>query len=161
MATSQRIKFLAEIGEFAQRNSHDRMSGGFELRERGVVRVIFFAIETQMHEKPIFAIARGIGRRLFIRDGNDALPFLAGAFRDQLPEPDGKMVRDADAKIVVLSRPARAASPRIAPSEIPGLFDSGTLAAQASCIVKAQSSRRCKSTPMIAAGTRPKCVSAE
>ena len=85
------IKFLAEIGDFAKRNSYHGVSGGFEFRESGDVPVVFFAFETQVDEDAIFAVARSVGRRLFIRNGNDALPFLTGTFGDELPEPDGKM----------------------------------------------------------------------
>ena len=62
---------------------------------------------------------------------------------------------------VTLSRPARAASPRRAPSLAAGFSSAGTQAAQASAIRCARCSRVSTSTPISAAGTRPKNDSAE
>ena len=66
-----------------------------------------------------------------------------------------------DATIVSLSTPRLAATPRIVPSTRPGLPAAGTVGAHALSISAAWSSNRSTSSPMTAAGTRPKFDSAE
>ena len=67
-----------------------------------------------------------------------------------------------DATIVTLSRPnCCAATPRMAPSTTPGFSSTGTDGMQAHTISSVRSRNLATSTPMIAAGTRPKSESAE
>ncbi len=72
-----------------------------------------------------------------------------------------KADKGASARIVSLSRPARAPSPITAPSASPGLRAAGTCAPHCCFIQLARSRNRSRSRPIKAAGTMPKSVSAE
>ena len=62
---------------------------------------------------------------------------------------------------VTLSRPWPAATPMITPSTAPGLSSTGTLHEHAWAISSAAPSSLATSSPMMAAGTTPKSLSAE
>ena len=66
-----------------------------------------------------------------------------------------------EAMTVSLSRPWRAATPRIAPRITPGFSTGGALAAQERTISAARSRKTRVSMPIAAAGTMPKSDSTE
>ena len=72
-----------------------------------------------------------------------------------------KLLMDGEATMVSLSRPLTARAPMTAPSMAPGLSRRGALEAQASRMESARSKMASRSSPIRAAGTRPKYESTE
>ncbi len=90
------------------------------------------------------------------------LPSLPVEFGEELLEPGAeRSAMPGEAMIVTLSRPWRAATPRIAPRTTPGFSTGGALAAQERTISAARSRKSRVSRPIAAAGTMPKSDSTE
>ena len=137
---------------------------GWPARSSAAIAVILlcirFARQPRIDEQAILSIDVGRSQRLGI-DGNDPVAVLAGRFGQQLLEPRaeiGDAGRSDDRHLVL---PAFANTPKTTPSTTPGLSAGGTLASQERTIACVAPSSLPTSSPITAAGTRPKSDSTE
>ena len=94
-------------------------------------------------------------------DRHDAPTLLAGAFGDQLLDPQAKRLDRGGGSSVSLSRPASAQAPIARPSATAGLVNDEPSGSAAATIATLQPTIASSSCPISAAGTSPKNETAE
>ena len=153
-------ELLADVANIVNADSHDRMAKTMQLlpeRFQCPDRPRKQARTKRRYGHPV-----GLGgcKHLSL-DGDYTLSALARGLGNQLFDPCSERSNTGDPTNVSLSRPFRAAAPRISPSRSPGLVWSGAAGEQAPCMACALLSRASTSRPIAAAGTIPKFESAE
>src|SRR5882724_10742058 len=153
-------ELLTKVMLIAQVEVRHRMAVGFQRRYLAIECVIFIFFESQVNEESIVAISFG-SSQVFIGHRHDPLAIFARALGDELLRPRGKSSQRRRAKKCDFVPFYSVNSPKAAPRIRPGLSESATLAPQAWDMRRARARISPTSTPIKAAGTKPKTVNAE
>src|SRR5439155_830390 len=96
-------KLLSEIVPVLECQPHDRVARGHEGVEPWLGRIVLLTRQRERYEDTVAPVHLGRAQRLF-GDGQDPLPLLAGALRDELRAPAARLLPEVAVQAVGLLR---------------------------------------------------------